>query len=118
MEQAKALVGAEAASAFLVDGAREVLQSRVNSTDGVLRIPITAGIAGHVATTGTSTIVHDAYGDPRFNKAMDERTGFKTRNIMCVPLKSKKDGIIGVVQLINKTSDGVLEGGRRTERSR
>merc|ERR1740121_1900480 len=44
---------------------------------------------------------------------MDERTGFKTRNIVCVPLTSETDGIIGVVQLINKTTDCVLGRGRR-----
>merc|ERR1719210_2314022 len=72
-----------------------------------------AEIAGHVATTGDAVIVPDAYSDPRFSNAMDVRTGFRTRNIMCVPLKSKKDGIIGVVQLINKTDAGVLIDGRR-----
>lgn len=108
MDEAKTLVGAEVASVFLVDRARQELYSTVNSTKGELRIPITAGIAGHVATTGEPVVIQDAYNDQRFNKVVDLKTGFKTRNVMCVPLKVKKGAVvIGVVQLINKVSDSM-----------
>lgn len=107
MNEAKALVGAEVASVFLVDAERQELYSTVNSTKGELRIPITAGIAGHVATTGEPVVIKDAYDDNRFNKIVDLKTGFKTRNMMCVPLKVKKGAVIGVVQLINKVSDAM-----------
>merc|ERR1711959_163830 len=110
MDEAKALVGAEVASVFLVDVERQELYSTVNSTKGELRIPITAGIAGHVATTGEPVVITDAYHDPRFNKIVDLKTGFKTRNMMCVPLKVKKGAVIGVVQLINKVSDAMTPG--------
>lgn len=108
VDEAKALVGAEAASVFLVDDLGRALYSRVNSTGGELRIPITAGIAGHVATTGEPVIIQDAYSDSRFDKTVDKKTGFTTRNIMCVPLKVKKDQVIGVVQLINKRGPNML----------
>jgi len=104
MDEAKALVGAEVASVFLHDKEKQELYSTVNSTGAELRIPASMGIAGHVATTGESLIVDNAYGDPRFNKDVDTKTGFKTRNIMCVPLKLKKGGVIGVVNLLNKIS--------------
>mmetsp|Transcript_32791 Transcript_32791/g.71670 ORF Transcript_32791/g.71670 Transcript_32791/m.71670 type:complete len:705 (+) Transcript_32791:96-2210(+) len=110
MDEAKTLVGAEVASVFLVDPGRKELYSRVNSTGGELRIPITAGIAGHVATTGEPIITHDAYNDERFHKSVDAQTGFKTCGIMCVPLKARRGGVIGVVQLINKTGAGVFAG--------
>jgi len=108
MCEAKKLVGAEVASVFLVDAARQELYSTVNSTDAELRIPIAAGIAGHVATTGETLIINDAYADARFNKAVDRQTGFKTRNVLCAPLKVRKGDVVGVVQLINKTGGGVL----------
>jgi len=108
MCEAKKLVGAEVASVFLVDAARQELYSTVNSTDAELRIPIAAGIAGHVATTGETLIINDAYADARFNKAVDRQTGFKTRNVLCAPLKVRKGDVVGVVQLINKTSGGVM----------
>jgi len=111
MDEAKTLLGAEAASVFLVDSAQQELYSTVNSTGGELRIPITKGIAGHVASTGEPLVIQDVYSDPRFNKTNDMRTGFRTRNMMCVPLKMKKDNVInviGVVQVINKTNAGVF----------
>eukprot|EP00929_Paragymnodinium_shiwhaense_P040967 TRINITY_DN2130_c0_g2_i1.p1 TRINITY_DN2130_c0_g2~~TRINITY_DN2130_c0_g2_i1.p1 ORF type:complete len:820 (+),score=119.48 TRINITY_DN2130_c0_g2_i1:72-2531(+) len=109
MGEAKKLVGAEVASVFLVDTQRQELYSTVNSTGGELRIPINAGIAGHVASTGEPVIIHDTYSDKRsFCKRVDRKTGFKTRGMICVPLKVRKLGVIGVVQLINKISRGVL----------
>jgi hypothetical protein len=109
MGEAKALVGAEAASVFLIDASGRHLYSTVNSLNEEIRIPVTAGIAGSVATTGDPVIIHDAYSDSRFNKKVDLKTGFRTRNIMCVPLKVRGGTVIGVVQLINKSGDGVLD---------
>eukprot|EP00928_Gymnodinium_smaydae_P032766 TRINITY_DN23648_c0_g1_i1.p1 TRINITY_DN23648_c0_g1~~TRINITY_DN23648_c0_g1_i1.p1 ORF type:complete len:869 (-),score=166.06 TRINITY_DN23648_c0_g1_i1:366-2972(-) len=108
MNEARALLGAEVASVFLVDSARGELFSTVNSTGGELRIPITAGIAGHVATSGEPVMIRDAYNDSRFNKDVDTKTRFKTRNMMCVPLKLKRGTVIGIVQLINKSSPSML----------
>jgi cAMP-specific phosphodiesterase 4/calcium/calmodulin-dependent 3',5'-cyclic nucleotide phosphodiesterase len=108
MEEAKSLVGAEVASVFLMDHENQQLYSNVNSTGGELRIPISSGVAGQVAISGSPLIIRDAYHDSRFNTAVDLKTGFKTRNIMCVPIQSWKWGTIGVAQLINKTSGGLL----------
>jgi hypothetical protein len=108
MDEARTLLGAEVASVFLVDHVRRELYSTVNSTGGELRMPLSAGIAGHVATTGESVLIDDVYADDRFNKTNDIKTGFRTRNMMCVPLKMKKGEIIGVVQVINKTGVGVF----------
>jgi cAMP-specific phosphodiesterase 4/high affinity cAMP-specific and IBMX-insensitive 3',5'-cyclic phosphodiesterase 8 len=111
MNEAKMLVGAEVASVFLVDASRQELYSSVNSTGVELRIPIGAGIAGHVAMTGETVIIDDAYADARFNKDIDRSTGFRTRTILCAPLTVRKGGVIGAVQLINKTSGSVTASG-------
>jgi len=108
MEEAKTLVGAEVASVFLLDHSKKELYSTVNSTGGELRISINVGIAGHVASTGEPVVIHDAYGDCRFDSSVDRKTGFKTSDVLCVPLKVKPGDVIGVVQLINKTNAGVL----------
>eukprot|EP00746_Dinoflagellata_sp_MGD_P001501 gnl/MRDRNA2_/MRDRNA2_102830_c0_seq1.p1 gnl/MRDRNA2_/MRDRNA2_102830_c0~~gnl/MRDRNA2_/MRDRNA2_102830_c0_seq1.p1 ORF type:complete len:762 (-),score=138.66 gnl/MRDRNA2_/MRDRNA2_102830_c0_seq1:161-2446(-) len=108
MEEAKILVGAEVASVFLVDHMKKQLYSTVNSTGAELRIPISSGIAGHVATTGESVLVEDAYNDDRFDRSVDHRTGFRTRTIICVPIKTQKGHILGVTQLINRTDKGTL----------
>jgi len=104
------LVGAEVASVFLVDRKRRQLYSTVNSTGAELRIPIKSGIAGAVAYSGMPLIIQNAYSDKRFNTEVDQRTGFKTRNILCVPIRAWKGGIIGVAQLINKSRGGVIAG--------
>lgn len=108
INEAKTLVGAEAASVFLVDAPKQELYSTVNSTGVEICISINTGIAGRVATTGEPLVITDAYAEERFNRSNDAKTGFRTRNILCVPLKLKKGGVIGVVQLINKTGEGVF----------
>jgi hypothetical protein len=113
MQEAKALVGAEVASVFLVDRKRRELYSTVNSTGGELRIPIKSGVAGAVAYSGMPLIIERAYDDTRFNTQIDSKTGFKTRNILCVPIRAWKSNIIGVAQLINKTCGGIVEASPR-----
>jgi len=107
MEEAKTLVGAEVASVFLLDRKRRELFSTVNSTGGELRIPFKSGVAGFVASTGMPLTVQNAYEDARFNAEVDDKTGFKTRNILCVPIRAMGSNI-GVAQLINKIPGGVL----------
>mmetsp|Transcript_97235 Transcript_97235/g.243767 ORF Transcript_97235/g.243767 Transcript_97235/m.243767 type:complete len:486 (+) Transcript_97235:79-1536(+) len=115
MDEAKTLVGAEVASVFLLDQAHQELYSTVNSTGVPIRIPVGYGIAGHVATTGEPEIINDTYSDMRFNKSVDVKTGFQTRNMMCVPLKVKKGGVIGVVQLINKSGPSTFSSPVQTD---
>ncbi|ROT80059.1 putative cGMP-dependent 3 [Penaeus vannamei] len=70
---------------------------------GEVRLPLSQGIAGHVATTGRLLNIKDAYAHPLFYKGFDECTGFKTRNILCFPIK--EDGeVLGVAELCNKTT--------------
>ena len=66
-----------------------------------------AGIAGHVATTGETLNIANAYGDPRFNQEIDTKTGFKTKSILCMPIFNSHKVVIGVAQLLNK-QDGVF----------
>ncbi|VDP82506.1 unnamed protein product [Schistosoma mattheei] len=46
--------------------------------------------------------IKDAYAHPLFYRGVDKETGFRTRNILCFPIKNEKDGIVGVAQLCNK----------------
>ncbi|XP_057654344.1 cGMP-dependent 3',5'-cyclic phosphodiesterase-like [Diorhabda carinulata] len=67
----------------------------------LVRIAKDQGIAGHVAATGKTLIIKNAYKHPLFYKDRDEIAGFKTRNILCFPLRDE-NGVIGVAQLYNK----------------
>ncbi|KAH1014356.1 hypothetical protein HUJ04_003203 [Dendroctonus ponderosae] len=107
MSEARRLTNAERCSLFLLDPDHMHLVAKV--FDGVspeersteVRIAADQGIAGHVAATGEILNIKDAYKHPLFYKGMDEATGFKTRNILCFPIRDE-DSIVGVAQLCNK----------------
>ena len=58
----------------------------------ILRFDARKGIAGAAALTGKVVNVSDAYSDPRFNPAIDTQTGYRTRNLLAVPLENLIDG--------------------------
>lgn len=102
------LLRADRVTLFLVDAERGELWSKVAQSDGEkpldIRIPITAGIAGKVATTGKSLNIPDAYDEPLFNREVDQRTGYRTRSILCVPIVDRQGRTFAVAQLLNKAS--------------
>ena len=61
------------------------------------------GIAGQVALTGEVLNIEDAYSDPRFNRTVDQLTGYHTHSILCMPIFIR-GSVIGVVQMVNKHS--------------
>src|SRR5260370_5996562 len=97
---------AERATLFLHDAECGELFSRVARGAGVaeIRIPQNVGIAGSVFGSGLPQIIDDAYHDPRFNPEVDRQTGYRTRNILCVPLRNRAADVIGVTQVLNKRS--------------
>lgn len=100
------MLRAERATVYLVDHARGTLHSKIahHTGDSPLRIelPIGTGIAGRVAATGEMLNIPDAYSHPDFNAAVDRRTNFRTRSILCMPIYDRKRAVIGVAQLLNK----------------
>src|SRR6266849_4796898 len=97
---------AERATLFLYDRDDGELFSRVLLGDGVteIRLPATAGIAGAVFSAGTAEIIPDVYQDSRFNPEIDRRTGYRTRNILCLPLCNRDGQPIGVTEVLNTRS--------------
>jgi len=95
---------AERGTLFLNDAETHELFSRIaqGNIQREIRFLNHTGIAGHVYTTGEAVIIDDAYADARFNRSVDEQTGFVTRNILCVPIRTVKGEIIGVSQMLNK----------------
>ena len=65
-------------------------------------MPIDAGIAGEVATTGKVLNIADVYNEPLFNREVDQRTGYHTRSILCAPITTQRQGTFAVAQLLNK----------------
>jgi GAF domain-containing protein len=79
--------------------------SLTTDEDEQIRIPYGVGIAGHVAATKQALNIQDAYADPRFNASIDQRTGYRTRSILCLPILNEKGECIAVAEAINKLSD-------------
>ena len=104
MEVVTETLDADRSSLFLHDPESGELFSRVmqGSVMGEVRFAATRGIAGSVFASGEGEIISDAYADPRFNRDMDRRTGYRTRNILCVPIRNRKHEIIGITQALNK----------------
>ena len=103
---------AERASLFLNDASSGELYSRVaqGNLRREIRLPNTAGIAGHVFTTQVGLLVDDAYSSEYFDRNVDEQTGFTTKSVACVPIKTFRGETIGVVQCLNKLEGEFSEG--------
>ncbi|HWP81852.1 MAG TPA: GAF domain-containing SpoIIE family protein phosphatase [Bacteroidota bacterium] len=97
---------AERGTIYLVDHERKELWSKVLKGKELveIRLPIGTGISGHVAKTGKTVNLEDAWKDKRFYSGYDMRSGFKTKSMLCMALKNREGKIIGVFQIINKMS--------------
>lgn len=107
IETAVRLCGAEAGSLILRDSeTRELFFEVAFGEKGEIlkqvRLAPGQGIAGWVAENDEPVIIHNVRRDPRFFFGADEKSDFQTKNMICVPLKSK-DNVLGVLQVINKT---------------
>src|SRR5262245_61382725 len=87
---------------FVDDDKHEIWTKIAGELSGEIRLPIGKGLAGTVAETGEPVILHDAYEDPRFDRTSDQRTGYRTRSMLCVPIKNRGQRVVGVLQLLNK----------------
>lgn len=104
LDVAVRIVDADGGTVYLVDAKRGELLSKVlEASDPItIRLPLGKGIAGYVAATGDTLNIPDAYLDARFNPEVDKQTGYRTRTILCMPMRNKEGEIVGVFQLLNK----------------
>lgn len=104
-------LGAERGSLFLNDRQTGELYSIVaqGNFKRRLRFLNTSGIAGAVLQAGKGEIVHNVYKDKRFNREIDQQTGYKTKSMICAPVKTVKGEIIGVAQVLNKKAGKFTE---------
>jgi signal transduction protein with GAF and PtsI domain len=101
---------ADRCTVYVVDREQGELRSAVAQRLGhEIRLRVGQGLAGHVAATGETINIPDAYSDPRFERGVDLRSGFRTVNILAVPVWDH-DGrnVVGVIQVLNKR-DGAFE---------
>ena len=104
MEASSELLDAERSTLFLFDEKKNLLWSRFAQglEQELIELKPGEGIAGTVWKNGKFEIIEDPYNDARFNPDIDLKTGFKTRNILCIPIRNKEGITIGVAQALNK----------------
>jgi serine phosphatase RsbU (regulator of sigma subunit) len=119
INRARVAAGCERASLFLYDEERHELYTTHLTPLEIdeIRLPADQGIVGLVARSKDLVHVADPYRHPLFRPEFDQRTGFRTRNILGAPLRSWTDQkLLGVLYLLNKTdgsfttADGQLLG--------
>ncbi|XP_060580417.1 cGMP-specific 3',5'-cyclic phosphodiesterase-like isoform X2 [Ruditapes philippinarum] len=111
------LTGSDRGSLFLVRGSKDnrllvsklfdvtensTLEDSLHTEETEIKIPLGKGIVGTVALTKEAVNIKDAYEDPRFNKDIDIKTGYRTHSILCMPIQNHDNEVIGVAQIINK----------------
>ncbi|MGE4290854.1 MAG: HD domain-containing phosphohydrolase [Desulfovibrio sp.] len=124
--EARQLTNADAGSIFLIqDGALRfsyVHNDTLFGNNAVNRhvytdfsLPINEhSIVGYAALTGKTLVIDDAYELSKelpysFNRSFDEESGYATRSILTIPLKTLRDTPVGVLQLINaRDEEGVV----------
>lgn len=114
MDSAKELMNADRSTLWLVDRETNQLWTKISFQDGTereLRLQIGQGYAGKVAITGKIiNIPFDLYDYPNSEtaKTTDEKTGYRTCSLLCMPIWNPDGELIGVTQLINKKKSSVL----------
>lgn len=101
------MLKADRATLFVVDREHGFLWSKVADQAGLIKLAIGQGIAGRVAATGEVMNVADAYQEPLFNRRIDDESGYRTRTMLCMPVKDAAGTTFAVMQLLNK-ADGAL----------
>eukprot|EP01036_Dinobryon_divergens_P027418 gene27418-36190_t len=96
------ILDCDRATIFTLDKITQELVLSVAEGAKNIRVPIGQGIAGTVAATGETVNIVDAYSDPRFNSSADKASGYRTTTILCMPIRTGDNSIVGVLQAINK----------------
>ncbi|MDD5307332.1 MAG: GAF domain-containing protein [Deltaproteobacteria bacterium] len=119
LEKSRYISGADAGSIYVVEGegddiASRTLRFKLSQNDSLAYeskefvMPVsTSSIAGAAAVMRSSIDIPDVAAIPadapyHFDASFDQRTGYRTRSILAVPMMNQRGDVLGVVQLINK----------------
>jgi phosphoserine phosphatase RsbU/P len=105
---ARTEVKADRGTVFLADKQKKELWSIV--AQGLehqeIRVPFGKGVAGHVAESGETINVEDAYTLEYFDRSFDQKFGYRTKSLLCLPIRHRTGEVVGVIQLLNQTPNG------------
>ena len=96
------IICADRCTVWLLDRKEGILWSKVAHGLDRISLPQDHGIVGYVVRTGEALIINDPYNDSRFDKDVDKKTGYRTRNILSLPIQDSQGENFGVFQAVNK----------------
>jgi serine phosphatase RsbU (regulator of sigma subunit) len=119
LDLAKNITEAEAASLLLYNRQQNILefgsiadeildQEQIESLKNSIKVKLGEGISGWVAKNREPLIVNDVQNDSRFLKLADKKSGFTTRNLICVPL-IYGDDLLGVLNVLNSKTKQLFD---------
>ncbi|MCK9390317.1 MAG: GAF domain-containing protein [Syntrophales bacterium] len=116
LQMIQTVINVEAGSLLLLEDDELVFKESFNSNGIVnlaelkkLKLKLGMGIAGYVATRGEPILLRDVRSSQYFHPLMDEKTGFTTKSVLCVPLISK-GRVLGVIEVLNKLKEEFTDG--------
>lgn len=101
-DMGREIIVADRCTVWLIDEMNNHLWTKVAHGLDAIKIPKDKGIVGYAITNNEEVIINDAYSDSRFDKGVDKKTGYKTKNIIVIPFENSEGKIIGAYQAINK----------------
>ena len=119
LTQARRITASDAGSVYLVErtptGAPVSLRFKLSQNSSLPELPLTeytvpigpSSLAGYAASTGQPLIIDDVYRLPangvyQQNRSFDEKFGYRTKSVLVIPMRTHRDEVIGVLQLINR----------------
>jgi response regulator RpfG family c-di-GMP phosphodiesterase len=96
------IVDADRCSLWFADYDNNEIFTKVADGIGEIRIPLKSGLVGYAITREYPVISNDVYSDERFYREVDVSTGYKTKNLIAIPVRSSENEIIGAVEVVNK----------------
>jgi len=111
MDTVTEILDADRSTLFLYDAKTNELWSNVAQglQSKEIRFPAHLGLAGGCFQSDEIINIPDAYADERFNQSFDKKTGYRTRSILCYPVRTKQGTVIGVMQVLNKNGGPFTE---------
>jgi HD-GYP domain-containing protein (c-di-GMP phosphodiesterase class II)/ribonuclease BN (tRNA processing enzyme) len=108
-DMGKKLTAADRCSIWIISDDKQKLVTKVAHDVEKLEIPIDSGIVGSSITKNETIIINDVYKDSRFNATIDKQTGYKTENMLVVPMQDNNGTTIGAIQVINNKDKGAFD---------
>lgn len=102
-DEAKRLVNADRCSIFIVDKEDKMLWTKLSDGIGRIVISLDSGIVGDTYSKKKPQVVNEPYEDERFLQNIDKKSGYKTENMITVPIFDSKRDVMGIIQLLNKS---------------